>query len=269
MKRELFTAFAVLFFTFSFAKSHSIAFSFIERPDGLACVVTNFVLAESQEIIYEQSEGISEEDVKLVEVTGGSVPVIITELFRRFSNVQLITISFSGLERVQSGAFENALALEAFVSSGNPLKVLEANAFSGATNLISVDLSYNDLEAIDSTAFHGLDKLQYLNLAFNNLVNVDPAALRPLKKLLTLQIQCNKIQKLDGNLISGMTNLTEIHAFNNRITAIGREFLDDITDLLVFDTRLNICDSSEWYMVPIHEIHAGLENCYKHFELGS
>lgn len=224
---------------------------------------TNFIIDVSGHL-----EGLTNENVSKIEIYGGSVPFIITELFSTFRNIRFLSISPSGLTRIQSFAFEGAHKLESFVSYRNPLRYIDSHAFSGASNLYDIDLSINELEKISEEAFIGLENLRFLNLGGNKLRELHQKLFQPLTGIVYLQLAMNELTNLEGNTFSNNRFLHDISIQNNQINSIGKGFLDGLDNLLSLNLLHNNCADFHWIInesTTIKTVQAGLQTCFDNF----
>lgn len=223
----------------------------------------NFTFHESVHV-----EGRYDVDVTRVEIYGGSVPFIITELFSTYTNIRFVTLSQSGLLRIQSDAFISALNLEYLTVYMNPLATIEENAFSGASKLYQVDLWSNSIDSFHEAAFDGHLNLRYLNIGSNNISELHPDTFQSLPNLTHIMLAFNQLQLIETRLFANNPLLQNINIYSNEINAIQRSFLDNFGDLLTLNLQLNICIDSLWTInesTTIEMIQTDLEACFENF----
>lgn len=80
---------------------------------------------------------------KRVEISNANIPLIITQLFTTFPNLEILKVTAGGLVKIQPGAFKSAGKLTEVLFMGNNIASIEANAFLGASNLQQVNLNMN------------------------------------------------------------------------------------------------------------------------------
>lgn len=278
MKSEYSTAGLVLIFL-TFSSSAQVIYNetlkcSFEISQGIySCGLPNLSIVddESQFFTFDVNnhlDGRTNDDVEKVEIYGGNVPFIITQIFTTFPNVKILAHSFSGLSRVQSKALVYAGNLEKFSSYGNSISTIQAFAFTGASSLIDIDLYNNQIEKVDETAFSGLEALQFLNIAGNNLTELHQNTFQSLENLAYLALAINQLESLDGRLFSNNRLLRDVNLYDNQIDAIGRGLLDGLEDLVFFNMRLNRCVDSQWTLsgeTTIETVQKELEECFENF----
>lgn len=208
-------------------------------------------------------------DVQRVQVTNSNIPFIITQLFTTFPNIVELAISNGGLTRVQSNAFANAVNLRtASVANNQLFGTIHANAFTGALSLSSLQFNLNRIQSIHEAAFNGLTALQNLIMENNNIQNLTNNVFQPLTSLRVLSLSNNQLEIIDGRLLANNNQVTQLDLSRNRIDAIGRNFLDGFTGLLLFNANGNRCVNSFWIIggtTTINTVRNGLETCFNNF----
>lgn len=274
MKSGFFGLLCVLLLKFSTADNDSTIircnFEF-SQPTIYACSLGSVIIDddESQNFIIDVSghlENQTDADVTKIEIYGGIIPFIVTEFFTTFANVRFLTISNSGLKRIQADAFTNALNLESFVSYRNPLQSIGSNAFSGAINLFDIDLSFNEIENIHETAFSGLHVVEFLNIGANNLSYLHPEVFRSFTNLTYIILANNQLTSIDGELFANNRLLRNVNFQTNQINSIGTSFLDGLDDLLSLNMDQNICVNTHWVITgstTIETVREDLQQCFE------
>lgn len=207
--------------------------------------------------------------VRRVQIRQSSTPFVITQLFTTFQSLTHLTISFSGLTRIQPNAFANAQTLNHFIALGNvPLRVIPANAFVGATNLVIIDFRGNSIDSVHEAAFNGLSTVTELHLSDNQIPAIPVNLLSPLTSLMWIQLTNNQLTSLNGQLFANNPELVIIAIARNRINGIGRNFLDGLNNLVIFNTFTNQCVDSFWIIdetTTLDTIREGLATCFENF----
>lgn len=278
MRSEYFCASLVLnFLAFGAAQEvydETISCTFALSLQGTySCRLPSLNIAddEKQELTFDVSghlDDLGNENVTNVEIYGGNVPFIITQIFQNFPNVRSMTISYAGLSRIQTKAFSNAVNLLTFVAYENSISSIEPYAFTGALSLNLINLYQNRIQNIHESAFYGVYSLMFLNLGSNNLSQLPQNLFDSQKSLTHLSVQFNHLETLDGRIFSNNLLLQDISFFGNQINSTGRGLVDGLNDLMYFDMRLNQCVDSQWTLfgsVTLKTVIEGLEECVANY----
>lgn len=208
-------------------------------------------------------------DVQRVQISISSIPFIITELFTTFPNIIDFAISGAGLLRIQTDAFNNAVNLRTVVIANNPdFGVIFEKAFVGAPNLLSMQFISNQIDKIDENAFVELAQLQNLRFDGNNIKELPANIFHPLEALRVLFITNNPLEKIDGRLLANNHQILQLDFSRNQINAIGRDFLDGLPGLQLFNAIQNVCVNDFWIIggtTSIDSVREGLEKCFDNF----
>lgn len=125
------------------------------------CVLNFLTIADNPSANFviggEHQPGLSNVDVNAILTDNSDIPFVITQLFTEFPNVEQITITNSGLTRIEPNSFSNARNARFITISQNPqLRSIPENAFSGLANVEMLALRSNGIESIREGAFNGL-----------------------------------------------------------------------------------------------------------------
>lgn len=206
-------------------------------------------------------------DVQDVFISRSTLPFLFSQIFTTFPNLISLRISMSQVAQIQPNAFRHAVRLHQFVSSVGSLRALEANAFTGATNLNSVTIWLGRLESVHETAFEGCRALRRVQLDENEISEISANLFGSSPNLERVNLFSNRIQSLSGRTFVNNPRLVNINLEANQIESIGRQFLDGLDNLEVFNMRDNRCVRNLW-MTPatIDEMRQGLEPCFVNYE---
>ena len=114
-----------------------------------------------------------------------------TNLGSIFPNLKVLSVTSSGLFKIDASSFENMNQLSALNLTGNKLIEIQAKTFSAMPNLTTLDLSNNNIHVLEPDAFSGLMKLQNLNLKGNKIEFIATNLLQPLKELKVVDLSNN------------------------------------------------------------------------------
>lgn len=212
--------------------------------------------------------GRSDIHVESVQISNSTIPFIITQLFTTFSRVMEFYVFNCGLTRIQSDAFANGSDLNKISILNNAeFRSVHARTFSGASNLMILDLSSNQIETIDESAFEGLSVLQSLFMLDNNIRHLPAGIFTTLTSLLQLSVSDNLLEIIDGRLLANNQQVFQVELARNSINAIGRNFLDNLPSLRLFNVAENVCVDESWTIggvgnVTLDDIREGLTTCF-------
>lgn len=215
------------------------------------------------------SESLGNDDVEKIEIRFSTIPFIITQFFTVFPNVIDFSIWLGGLTRIQSNAFANARNLKTLYITGHQGLHIQPYAFTGARSLQDLQFSFNQFETLHETAFEGITELRIFYAQSNQIQKLHADLFKTLTSLEWLYLAHNKLESLDGRLLANSPNVTRIEITTNQINAIGRNFLDGLTQLETFLAFDNPCVDNSWTIdgtTTIETVRQGLETCFENFD---
>ncbi|KAF2903356.1 hypothetical protein ILUMI_02823 [Ignelater luminosus] len=147
----------------------------------------------------------------------------------------LLNVSFSGLERLQSLDLSrselkhlpdpeiafNLTSLKALDLSNNEIRVIESSPFRTLTSLEVLNLSANVIDTLAENSFSGLSKLQCLDISSNKLVTLHSDAFIPLNTLQHLNLSNNLLEVLDESCLSSLQRLQQLDVSWNRLAHVA------------------------------------------------
>jgi hypothetical protein len=210
--------------------------------------------------------GRTDNDVRRINVYFSDVPIVISQLFEKFPNVEFLDSVSGGLRRIQSNAFASAENLRRInIGGSRSFETIEANAFVGARRLVDLDLNINGIETIHETAFNGLDSLENLELHSNRIRELPTNVFASLPSLKRLDMFLNSLRTIDGRLFANNSRIQFINLAQNLIDEVGRSFLDGMNQLDFLSMRGNRCLDIAWRIggaTTIETIRRELEPCF-------
>lgn len=254
---------------FSSAKALTLNCRFVLTAE-YTCEISGINLSENDAanvvIGGQHLPGRSNIDVREVRIFNSNIPIILNQLFTTFTNLDQMTISSSGLARIQTGAFDGAQRLTILLVLFNrQLRTIQPNAFVGASALTNIDLGENEIDTIHESAFNGLMSLRFLLLDNNKISQIPFNVFQPLPLVEVIVLDHNLLTSLSGRIFSNNPRISQINISDNRINAIGSSFLDGLSGLTSLFANNNTCVDSSWRIVgsvTIDTIRLGLAWCF-------
>lgn len=222
-------------------------------------------------IVGQHLPGRTDQDVQRIQITHSSIPMILTELFRRFFRVLDLEILSSGLTTIQGNAFVLAGSLRSITITGNPLRVIWRFVFFGPQNLESLDLSSNQIDEIEENAIGGsfIIHLQSFILDNNNITTLPRNMLQSLITLRRFSIANNHLKSIDGNLLGpNRFHLAQLDFSGNQINAIERSFWPH-SFVRFLNFAGNRCIDNFWIIednAGVSMVRDALETCFRNFD---
>lgn len=215
--------------------------------------------------------GRTDQDVQRIQITHSSIPMILTQLFRRFLRVLDLEIMSSGLTMIQGNGLVLASSLRSITISGNPLRSLGPFVFFGPFDLESLDLSSNQINEIDENAIGGsfINNLHSFILDNNNITTLPRNMLQSLHSLRRFSIADNHLKSIDGNLLGpNRFHLAQLDFSGNQINAIERSFWPH-SFVRFLNFAGNRCIDNFWIVeggAGQTMVREALETCFRNFD---
>lgn len=214
------------------------------------------------------SKGGINANVSRVEIFTSDIPLIPSQLFTAFPNMNSILISSSVVRRIQPNALLNAVNLISFGMTYSQIQEIQAFAFAGAFRLNALEIFSSQLESIHETAFDELSSLRFLFLERNRLTQLPVNVFRGLISVTHIFLDHNQLTSLDGRIFEANTQLNRISLQNNQINAVGENFFNTLVNLHIFNFLDNICASNTWTIngsTTIATIREAMTLCFDNF----
>lgn len=186
-----------------------------------------------------QSKGRKDQGVKFVEFITSNVSHIPEQLFRKFPNLEYLSVNGVGLKYIKPLA--NASDLKVILANDNQLTKLEANVFSVSSDMETLSFRKNLIEELDMNAFHNLGNLRELYLSDNKLSSVHMNTFTPLISLEILSLSGNQLQSIDLELFHTNLQLHEILLYDNKITAVHPQTFNNLASMFNLELHGNLC----------------------------
>lgn len=255
------------------AQVENIQCTFLTIDSMYTCQIFGISVADNENANINiggvHQPGNTNDHVNRVSILFSGVPFIITQLFTTFPFLRNLQV-MSGLTRIQSNAFANAINLWNVEIMENPaLQTIHANAFSGAPNIRVLDMHRNGIETIHATAFAGLNSLQSVFMEGNQIRQLPWNLFLSTFSLQTIVLDDNQLGTIDGRLFSNNTRVVRIDMARNQIDAVQRTFLDRMPALNTLNMQGNVCANSIWTVggeTTIETIRQELQTCFNNFD---
>ncbi|CAO1418895.1 unnamed protein product [Diamesa serratosioi] len=215
---------------------------------GYSCLVANQE-AESGEIAFlmkGSNAGVSNNDIKQVEIKNTPITKIPASIFTTFPNIEFLLLDNTRIsnwnqETLKVQGISKLLGL--FVDN-NPINHLKADTFKEVPNLYLLRLFNCSITEVNVEAFKGLTELTLLRMHQNKITTTQNGVFASLKKLEELDLARNQITELPTGIFSELKELKELDLVSNRLTEIPK-------DIFKQNTKLNKLKLTEMALKPI------------------
>jgi Leucine-rich repeat (LRR) protein len=231
---------------------------------------------ENERVIFsgDHQPGMTNSDVKQVDLRNSNTPFIIPETFRTFPFLEFLEINFANLRTIRPGVFVGADNLGILRIFDDPLDPhLQADTFMGLTRLYRLSLIRNPIRTIDVNAFRGLENLETLQIDRASMFQLSPNVFSHLTRLSWLDININFISRIERGTFAGLGNLRTLNLNGNAINAIYEDFGSELRSLTRLSLLSNVCVNSSF---PINAanpdaswnlIRESLSVCFANFRI--
>lgn len=246
----------VLLILMSFRESSAASCNFYYNINGYNCDLYDVsVQSESDmlEITGNHLEGYNNTRVDFVNVLNHTMAVLHKNILETFPNVQSLTISSIGLQRIPDQAFGWCSKLEYLFIEPNPLTTLQAGVFGNCNELTGIYIRNGNLKDVSPTVFHGLGKLRAVNFENNSIASLDAGIFEQNANLIIVNLNGNKISRFDPSTFAHLVNLLFLELMGNSIQEIGETMFESLHSLT--SLYLQNCD--------VKKIHS---NAFKNLE---
>ncbi|XP_055300755.1 leucine-rich repeat-containing protein 15-like isoform X2 [Sitodiplosis mosellana] len=185
------------------------------------------------------------------------------DIFQQYTQLEVLNISYVGLESLEKETFEKAGSMIKLDASHNNIQDVPELLFLNAGNLNEIDFSYNKMERIDSHVLAGAKQLKtldvshneigsisglvfgnalwldHINLSHNKISVVEPNTFAVLKQLKRLDISHNEIKNISGLLFGNALWLEYIDLSYNEIVLIESKTFAVLKQLRTLDLSIN------------------------------
>jgi Leucine-rich repeat (LRR) protein len=235
------------------------------------CKIRNAILQKDEKFILtgtHLSKGRKDLGVKFVEFTSSNISHIPEQLFRKFSNLQYLSMNAAGLKHLYPIA--NASDLKVILANNNRIVNLVAYTFITSGDLEILSFRQNHINEIDLNAFKNLSNLRELYLADNKISMLHMNTFNPLISLEILSLSGNQIQSIDLELFQSNLQLREILFYDNKLSAVHPQSFGNLKSLFNLELHGNLCIDSDIRVddeVYQDKINRMLTNCFDNYPL--
>lgn len=235
------------------------------------CKIRNAILQKDEKFTItgtHPSKGRRDLGVKFVEFVSSNISYIPEQLFRKFSNLQYLSVNAVGLKNIHPIA--NASNLQVILANNNQIANLVAYTFITSGNLEILSFRKNQIIEIDLNAFKNLSNLRELYLADNKISMIHMSTFNSLINLEILSLSGNKIQSIDLELFQNNSQLREILLYDNKLNAIHPQSFGNLKSLFNLELNGNLCIESDIRAddeVFQDKINRMLTNCFDNYPL--
>ncbi|KAG5672604.1 hypothetical protein PVAND_002719 [Polypedilum vanderplanki] len=207
-----------------------------------SCKIRNAVLHRDEKFTItgvHQSKGRRDAGVKFVEFSFSNLSHIPEQLFRKFPNLEYLSVNGVGLKSLTT--VRNASELKVILGNNNQITALEADSFIDSVELEILSFRKNQISEINVQAFHNLGQLRELYLADNKINNLHMNTFGSLISLEILSLSGNLLQSIDLELFHANHQLREILLYDNKLTAIHPQTFSNMENLFNLELHGNLC----------------------------
>ncbi|KAI1304250.1 Insulin-like growth factor-binding protein complex acid labile subunit [Halotydeus destructor] len=177
--------------------------------------------------------------------------VTIGRIFMEFPQLEVVTITHSGLPAIGDSSFWPGRELIQLDLSHNRIRIIRDMDFNGLANLKSLNLSDNALSETPSAPFRFLTNLTQLSLARNKLSNLVPRMFYKLDKLVHLDLSSNSLSnvQLSAEMFKDIRLLRVLKMDHCQIKSISTDVykeLPNLKELQLSDNKLSFVSSFEF-----------------------
>jgi Leucine-rich repeat (LRR) protein len=159
--------------------------------------------------------------IKLV-IRNNGFKTIAPGVFDRFTELQILDLSFNKIEKLSSEVFDSLSKLTELNLGNNRLKSLPSDIFKKLERLDGLTISRNQLtqSGLPSDLFTNNSNLMLLDIAINPLGSFPKGLFKNLKKLDYISAYETELESLGREDFIGLTNLKTLELNENKISKV-------------------------------------------------
>ncbi|CAD6999074.1 unnamed protein product [Ceratitis capitata] len=180
-----------------------------------------------------------DEDVRVIIIKGPGNTINIGQLFKKFSNLEVLRITDSQIPSIGTESFWGLIKLRIVDLSRNNITNVNRHNFRGQNNLHELDLSKNKILNLSSTSFDHLTELKRLNLADNSILELVPRTFFLLNQLKYLDLSGNPLQDLPPDVFRDVPELRIFKCRNCQLKKINPQLYNLLPMLSELDLGRN------------------------------
>lgn len=207
-----------------------------------SCKIRNAVLHKEEKFTItgmHPSKGRRDAGVKFVEFTFSNISHIPEQIFRKFFNLEYLSVNGVGLKNLHT--IRNASELKVILANNNQITALEADTFINSVELEILSFRKNQISEINVQAFHNLGQLRELYLADNKISALHMNTFGSLISLEILSLSGNLLSHIDLELFHANRELREVLLYDNKLTAIHPQTFNNMESLFNLELHGNLC----------------------------
>lgn len=229
------------------------------------------VLNEFADVVFTGThlEGLTNDDVVIVDIANSVTPFMIREVFTTFPNI--IELEYDRCELELINLPEETL-LESLVVINNNISTIDERTFAGSPHLRLIRLTNNNIQVLHPDAFVGLGNLTNLGLINNRIQEINQRTFNPLQSVTYLDLERNNLTRVD-NIFSMNLALQSLYLEFNQIAAISSTFLSHMAEsnLNTLNLNGNVCIQRSFYFGSIRDetwisLNNAIQPCFRAFD---
>ncbi|KAJ9588682.1 hypothetical protein L9F63_018014 [Diploptera punctata] len=173
---------------------------------------------------------------------------LLTNVFDGLEQLIKLTITSTGLQNIEIGAFESLIGLKYLDLSYNKLSEIRSGMFRGLRSLKVLKLDYSDISILDKNGFRDLQSLERLSLDHCQINSINNETFKALKHLRELFISSYNMKQIDSDAFNGLSqikiiDISFVHIYNESIISLKNNTFSKLKTLGVVnlsDTKFSV-----------------------------
>ncbi|CAO1412382.1 unnamed protein product [Diamesa serratosioi] len=171
------------------------------------------------------------------------IPSISKKVFKSFSHIHTIDLSFNKITEIEDKSFESNSKLEVLKLQGNNLIKISKNLFYGEFNdLTELYLSFNGISSIEESAFNNLVALMVIDISQNCLKYLPSAIFKKNIELSNVDLSYNEVTEIEADLFSSKIELELIDLEHNQLNYVPNIAVKSIQTLILSNNEIKVLD---------------------------
>lgn len=235
------------------------------------CDVSHIQMDVFKENSYVKTVPFSKEEIQHAEkivISRQNIPVLCKDMFTN-SNISVIIIQHSNVEKIENGAFNNLpylgvidlhgnklteiqngvfdnLQVQVVVLLNNSISKIGSDVFAPLVNLTHVDLHINQLTKIDKNWFVKNSKLHSINLSHNLIRTIPEDFLKfdvPNQENFAFYMTDNPLETIEKGAFQNINIIQNLHLINNKIKNVSANLFVNVgaVNIVSLDFASNTC----------------------------
>lgn len=226
------------------------------------------VTNESANVVFTGThmEGMTNDNVAVVEFRRSTTPFMIQEVFSTFPNIDELEYDNCGLETI---SMPSPTSIQYLTLINNNIQRIEDNTFVSQPQIRSLRLFNSNIHELGEDAFLGLANLTSLSMINNRISEILPRTFEPLVSVSYLDMERNNLTRV-GDFYSNNLELRSLYLEYNQIVAISPTFVRHLRseNLNLVNLNGNVCAQRFFFLSTDGEWNImtnALNGCFRAF----